>query len=430
MKYFEQQALPDFYKSITQAKATNDIYTEELDEGLNQAVYEAIEAASREMAAISKENDNGQGSGEDWKPVLEMLESGDPRFRQIFTNTMREAIGANLLARLRDNLRENRKGKKRLSKKLIQDAVKNSLGNIRSQTAQKGGLVAEVIQPMILSYLYGSGSEDFQVQSDRLGSNRTMTDFMSLWTTNMDMDLEKFSDQLKAAMESGSEETMRQVYERMEEYYKNSSEMQQNMKDLYMVFVNSKNYSVGHDATNYTKDYKGDLDELPDFLKSMGISVDNAENFLRFVYNTGDGAIVDWARDQVQDQICNALKAAAAKMMFDDYEQIGQGSTNSIHLYYLSGKYVPASEVFQLAADAISSRYPFSHANVRLPGPIDDRFDPGSAKTGKGWGGSTDMEIKQNIYDHWKKEARNAREVSSWSVQFTLRIKYLLQNIR
>ena len=84
------------------------------------------------MAQISKDNDNGQGSGEDWEPVLEMLESGDPRFKEIFTNTMREAIGANLLANLRDTLRENRKEKKRLSKKLIQDAVKGSLGNIRS----------------------------------------------------------------------------------------------------------------------------------------------------------------------------------------------------------------------------------------------------------------------------------------------------------
>jgi len=47
------------------------------------------------------------------------------------------------------------------------------------------------------------------------------------------------------------------------------------------------------------------------------------------------------------EECTNALKAAAANIMFDDYETIGHGQGNTIHMYYLSGKYIPASTVFK-----------------------------------------------------------------------------------
>jgi hypothetical protein len=58
-----------------------------------------------------------------------------------------------------------------------------------------------------------------------------------------------------------------------------------------------------------------------------------------------------------------------------------------------------------------------------LPDQINDKFDKESTERGQGWGGSTNAEVKQNIYDHWVKESEEAQAISNWEVSFTLRIK-------
>ena len=437
MRHFEQTALPDFYKSINQKMAHDDIYMSQLEEGLYNAVYKAIELASIEMTDIKKMNDNGAGWGMEWKPVLDMLQNGDPRFRKIFTNTVREAIGPNLLSDLLNSLRGARREKRRVSKKLIQEITYNSLGNVRGQTAQKGGLIAEVVAPLITQNLHREGADlNYKVWTDRLGSNVTMTDFISLWTTNMSLDLEKFEQQMRVAMESGDETMMRQIYQKMEEFY-NKNDVQKEMDELYMVFVNAKNYSVGHDANNYEKNYKGHFDELPSFLDANGIPVDRVKDFLRFAYNTGYGAINFNQRNEFNESVVNALKAVAANIMFDDYTQIGHGNTNSIHMYYLSGKYIPASVVLTAMSDALDNARSNVKASITLPDPIDDPYDP-NIKPGQGWAKAndqgeikaTDINIKTAIYEHWKEEAENARVVSTWSISFTLKIKQLLANTK
>jgi hypothetical protein len=63
------------------------------------------------------------------------------------------------------------------------------------------------------------------------------------------------------------------------------------MEELYAVFVNAKNYSLGHDAHNYTQHQKGTFEELPGFLTRAGFSVGSVRNFLLLAYNTGEGSV-------------------------------------------------------------------------------------------------------------------------------------------
>jgi len=91
------------------------------------------------------------------------------------------------------------------------------------------------------------------------------------------------------------------------------------MNKVYGVFVNAKNYTMGAGYHNYTDTKNGSLEELPAFLSDAGISIGNAKDFLAFAYNTGAGAIRSGQRGELEESIVNALKAAAAKIMFDDY---------------------------------------------------------------------------------------------------------------
>ena len=107
----------------------------------------------------------------------------------------------------------------------------------------------------------------------------------------------------------------------MEQFY---NEEKENFDKLYNVFVNSKNYGLGAGTKGvYTDEKEGSFEELPDFLSSNGINIGNAQDFLTFVYNTGKGAVRAEAHSEVTDSVTNALKAAAAKLMFDDYMTYG-----------------------------------------------------------------------------------------------------------
>ena len=123
-------------------------------------------------------------------------------------------------------------------------------------------------------------------------------------------------------------------------------------------------------------------------------------------------------------------------MMFDDYETIGResaGYDNAIHVYYLSGKYIPASTVLSEMAAAVSSAHPESWATVNLPKPIRDYGAEGT----QGWinglhmplnnrGRVTDATFKEMLWKHWQDEYDEAKAASSWSVSFSLRIKALV----
>jgi hypothetical protein len=156
------------------------------------------------------------------------------------------------------------------------------------------------------------------------------------------------------------------------------------------------------------------LDELDDFLTRAGIQVNITDDFLLTAYNTAAGAIFANNSSEVYAGAINALKAAAVKFMFDDWQTIGTGDVNGIHMFMLSGKFVPSSVVFRAMADA-GMKMVSGKANITVPG-IDD---PGPG----GWPGSSDLEIKHNIYDHWKEEYDRISANSRWTADFVINVK-------
>lgn len=116
---------------------------------------------------------------------------------------------------------------------------------------------------------------------------------------------------------------------------------------------------------------------------------------------------------------------------------IGRGDNNAIHIYYLSGKYIPASEVYKSIIDTLQTSSPATWASVSLPNPIRDYGILGDKSITENWatalgmprnqnGKVTDATFKEILWKHWQDEYDEAKLASRWSVAFSLRIKALV----
>ena len=383
----------------------------------DEAFEKAVLIASERMTQIT--DDVGYGTGVDWKPIDEMLRNGDPRAKQLFMESLRGAIGNDNIQTLLDTMQAQKKPG--VTKQQTRTLIKQNLKNIGGRTASIGGTVVENAMAMLASYINGmaGGTKDFHYQMAAEGILRNMvkTDTAMIFSASKTIDTGAVMQSLNEYLSSNNGNILN-AYEKVQDFY---DKWEKDLDELYTVFVNSKNYGIGADGRNYVDTQSGSLEDLPQFLQRAGIDVGSAHDFLALAYNTGEGAVRAGYRAEVMEECVNALKAAAAKLMFDDYQTLGRGEGNSIHMYYLSGKYVPASVVFYAMADAAHEAKVNSRATVTLPPPIDDR--------GPEWGdfrGKTDADFKEQLWAHWQQEYQDAKAASTWSVSFTLRIKDLL----
>jgi len=65
---------------------------------------------------------------------------------------------------------------------------------------------------------------------------------------------------------------------------------------------------------------------LPATFEEFNVNIPDIEDFLMTAYNTGAGAIAENMRGWVEESLVHALRAAVAKVMFDDYATIGDTS--------------------------------------------------------------------------------------------------------
>lgn len=405
---------------------------------VSDTIKQAILDASTQMANILAENANEYGDGEEWRPILEMLgeNNGKNSAMDMFNDKLRQAIGETNISNLVESLSKKKRGG---DARKIRTIINKDLANMAGRTASIGGSIVEVVMPLIANYINKqSKNKDGTITyslSESFGSNAVMTDWVSLFTTSQTIDLGDIMEKLQEAMSAGDSAHIREVYKRLEQFYAQNN-FDKELEELYTVFVNAKNYGIGADGRNYIKKYEGSFEELPYFLKANGVNVGTAQQFLNFAYNTGEGAVRAPYRDAFKQDCINALVAIAANMMFDDYETIGResaGYDNTIHVYYLSGKYIPASTVLSEMAEAVNSAHPESWATVDLPNPIRDYGAEGTQGWIKGLnmplnskGKVTDATFKELLWKHWQDEYDEAKAASRWSVSFSLRIKALI----
>ena len=378
----------------------------------NQIVENAALGASRQMARITEDAANEYGWGQEWRPVLEALEHNTTE-KAWFMNTLREAIGEGNLRDLYKSMQGQEKFK--IKRKDLEGQLK-----ISKQGARIGGSILEVVSAILANAFNGVSNTDFVMSAKNFGGPTVMTDVMQLWSTNVDLDVSGAVNRLQELMSGSSSAKMRDVYKRIQGWY---DEQGEKMKELYAVYVNAKNKGIGANATNYTKTYRGSLEELPEFLGVNGINVGSAQDFLSFAYNTARGAVRESQRGWFEENTLNALKAAAAKIMFDDYQSLGQGGVNAIHMYYLSGKYIPASYIMDAMANAAMQGKINADASLDLMEEVEDEGPEWADMRGEA---NSDAAFKEALWAHWEDEYKKAQAAARWSVSFTLQIKNIL----
>ena len=385
----------------------------------DEAFEKAVLNASERITQIT--DDVGYGTGIDWMPIDEMLRDGDPRGRQLFMEALKGAIGNDNIQTLLDTMRAQKK--QGVTKQQTRTLIKQNLKNIRGRTASIGGIVAENAMALLAEQVNGlsGGNQNltYQMRAEGILRNMVKTDTAMIFSASKEIDIDAVMRSLNETLSSNNGDILK-AYEKVSEFY---DKWKKDLDELYTVFVNSKNYGIGADGRNYVEKQEGTLEELPEFLGRAGISVGNAHDFLLFAYNTGEDAVRHGQRNEFMTECVNALKAMAAYLMFDDYQSIGQGDQNSIHMYYLSGKYIPASVVFDSMAQAARDSKDTTKATVKLPGPINDQGPEWSEIKSEA---KSDAAFKEALWKHWEQEYADAKLASNWSVQFTLRIKAIL----
>lgn len=380
-----------------------------LQEKFNQLINEAIIEATNRIAAVTTEDDV-YGSGKDWQEIAQMLNS-DPYLKEQFIINMRNAIGSdnidNVLKQMYDQKKEGVKKEK--ASTILRKNLK-----LNSRTAAIGGNVIENTSAALAQYLSqvrgGNGSITYAMSGTAVSGQMAVTDTIMLFSAEANIDVGDLTRQLNEAL-SGDNKNLEGARKKLEEFYK---EQKEKMDQLYTVFINSKNYQLGGNYGTYKQHKSGTLDELEGFLESAGVHINMTDDFLLTLYNTAKGAVYSGQKDQIDESLVSALKAAAVKFMFDDWQMVGSGNGNGIHMFLLSGKYVPSSVIFramsQAGEDAVSAK-----ANIIVPGIEDPGKD--------GWGGSNDVEIKNEILEYWNTEYSRISSNIRWTADFVINVK-------
>lgn len=362
--------------------------------------------------------DKGYGTGEEWKPINDVLQS-NPRARDLFLGALRQAVGMERVQNLFKDIQTQQQAKAAGTRKKItwRTLIAKNL-TIAKRTASIGGTVAETALAALASAVNGisggGGDLKYSMHAENVLGNMVKTDAFMLFSEDASIDIGAIAEELNETLSASTD--LNNARERLEWFL---LERGKEMDELYSVFVNAKNYTMGSSYHDYTDEKSGSFEELPSFLAAAGIPIGSASDFLAFAYNTGAGAIRANARGELEENIVNALKAAAAKLMFDDYQNYGKNQGHGIHMYYLSGKYIPSSYVFHGMATAARGMRAKTEAQVSLPGAITDQ--------GPNWSyGGSDAEYKEALYAHWQEEYQNAKAASNWSVSFTLYMKNIL----
>lgn len=383
-----------------------------------QLINEAMREASTRMARASiYQNPNSNkkektrstaGGSEDWREINQALKS-DPAMWDLFVKNVMKSIGNwdDLYGRL---IQEDVFG----SQQAIQDKLK-----LKSRTFSIGGNVAENAMAAVAVRLNrmrgGNSSMKYSVSGGAITAEGPATaDSFVIFSADTTVDASAIFNEFNNATEKDYRQKLQSTV----------NTFQNNLNQLFGIFINAKNYAIGKgQSAEYTKTIGGSFADLPATFEEFNVNIPDIEDFLMTAYNTGAGAIAENMRGWVEESLVHALRAAVAKIMFDDYATIGDMSQgNLIHLYQLDGKFVPSSIIFRKLSEATAEMVSVK-ANVNLPGDVSD---PGK----DGWDGNSDAEIKENIWQHWQDESMKAQAAATWMASFTLKVKTVLQNIQ
>ena len=411
------------------------------------AVDRAIDRAMDGILQPSKHESNKIfGSAEEYKDILALWRK-DPLMQTQFKKTIRSKINFD---KIFDQIKENtlwqdraKQGKKvGLRSKLIDGKAGLNLSNSK-RTGQIGGSVYQYIQRLFdQAQLNVLVTENGSTVSGQVMKGETMrTDMITILAVNTEFDVD--ADTLVTEFNNtvSQSTSLKDASRLIEEFYNRNLA---NLQDGFIMYESAKAYGTSVKGRGFKNGEALPLDRLGDYAADAGVPIGSVEDFLLTAYNTLSGAIYDAARGEVTEAIRNILYAAAAKLLFDDWVSIGSGSSGgiefddgttvggaggitAIHVFPLTGIYVPGSYLFKSLGTALGSAGeldPKDWFDVKIKLPTTKTYE---TKGGNGQpngnligpaGGGSDLEIKKQILEEWNNQFDKAKSESEFEIHF------------
>lgn len=425
------------FNANTNVDEWDTMYQAVIDKSITQAFERMLQPSEHKNNEIF-------GSASEFTEILALWRS-DPLLQTQFKDTIRSKIDFNKISNaLQTNKvwqERARQGKKvGMRTKLIDSAGGLNLKN-NKRTGQIGGSVYEYIQNLFRNaHLDAVITKDgTQISGQVISGEGMRTDSILILgeETTISFDANALATELNEDLSSAT--SLLDARDKIQAFY------ERNLKSLsqgFIIYDSAKAYGTSVNEKGFKDGKSLPLERLGDYASDAGIPLGSIHDFILTAYNTLPGAIYDVARGEVQEAIENILYAATAKLMFDDWTTIGEGtgvgsSITALHVFPLSGIYVPASYLFtkigQALAGADANYRQYINIHVKLPStktyesPEGEGMPP-DRLIGKN-GSHSDLEIKKQILEEWNKQFKKAQTESEFTIHFLRNFSSLISDL-
>lgn len=347
--YFYQD-LTNFFNRNNDIIYLNNItaFTIKIEEIASRAIEKSIKNLNIDKLEVK--NDNVKI----WLDVLRLLQKSEKHFQKLNSTLFQrydlDSILSNLYKWNKDRKKNNIKGVAGLSKQI----------KINSEIKAKEFNNIDKIIKQVGNFLSGNYSLT-ESGTKKIGKTETNIQNIQLFSVagriGLDGILEQYSNEIL------SENSLEDIALKIENFTNKIS----SFRDIFVIYE-----AVDLDIDKgLTGSYS--LSMLPSFLDRIGTKIDG-NKLVSVLYNTIPGAIGADRIGEIKENISLAMSEAIAGYLFQDWESIGNSTSNNIHIFNLDGIKIPLSYLLiaigQTILDISSNPTSYFDVDFNLPNGI------------------------------------------------------------
>lgn len=389
----------------------------QLDGIIDKSIDQAFKNMMTKME--SKEGKELYGDSDTWKEIYAVSQSING-FNSYFREMIRSKIDFSRLTHMLESDGIDLQAKKNKKVRKMLDSPEGL--NLRNE--KKSRSVGGSVQEYIMSLLSAMGAAAQSAASTGtmvFGSEKMKADTVTLFSYEATIDSGQMAQNIVELLNSTLADTtsLKETTRIMKNFY---DQYLSKLDNSFIVYGSTKSYSLAGSFRGFHGGGTRQLSEAVDIIQRAGIGNSGAvKNYINAAYNTGEGAIFDGKRAEIQEDLKVALMSAVAELLFDDWDTIGapQGGAKAIHVLQLEGLQLPSSVFFTAAGQAMinasADMEKIVRISVKLPGPI---LYPEPIQTTGGH--------MSEIMAKWSEQASVAADQSSFTLTFLANFKSLI----
>ena len=411
------------FVSLANIKKPFSAWTEYFNQHLNTAIDTAMQKMLEEIGTDGNTVNPIYGDANQWRELGEAYRNIEG-FATQFQNMIRSKIKFERVAKMfsnKENQKIYRKARRGNSKSGFRTYVDKAL-NLKTRAGQVGGSVNEYLEDL-LEQLVPTGVDIGNFGSQVIGSEKTSIDRLVVYSYEADIQLaaQQIANDINESLFGAN--SLKESAQILEEFYNTNLA---HLDNTFIEYTSDKMYKLDTNFSGFHNGSSQPLSRLPDYIDSAGIDASVGMDFVYTAYNTLSTAIYAGEAAEIKDQITNILTAAAAKLLFNDWNTVGVANSGAqvLHILNLDGILVPSSYVLmnlgQAMIEASADVKQFFSVSVSLPETV--VYHPGDWQN---WS-KGDIGIKNMLADKWNEQFEIAEKESYFSTKFLNNFKGIM----